>query len=223
MFHWIKSLPKKYLSPAERLSEIIFGLIMVLTVTSTLKIALTDGEAEIKTMILAALGCNAAWGIVDGVMYVLTNVFERGRYTRIISSIKSAPDKNTALAVIEEELETTIVQTLEENERKSIYTHVLNSASQAAPRETHIARDDLLGAFSCFFLVFLSTFPVVVPFLIIKDLGIAIRVSNLVAILMLFSLGHVWARYTDKSRFWAGIAMVLTGTIIVAITVALGG
>lgn len=105
-------------------------------------------------------------------MYILTSVFERSRYTRIISSIRSAPDKNTALAVIEEELETTIVQTLEENERKRIYAHVLNSASQTAPQEAHITKDYLLGAFSCFLLVFLSTFPVVIPFFIIKDLGI---------------------------------------------------
>jgi hypothetical protein len=41
-------------------------------------------------------------------------------------------DKNAALAVVEEELETTIVQTLDENERKHINTYVLNSASQAA-------------------------------------------------------------------------------------------
>jgi hypothetical protein len=75
-------------------------------------------------MIFAALGCNTAWGIVDGVMYVITNVFERSRYTSVISSLRSAVDKNAALSVIEEELETTIVHTLEENERKSIYAHV---------------------------------------------------------------------------------------------------
>src|SRR5659263_745945 len=70
--HRIKSFLEIYLSPAERLSEIIFGLIMVLTITSTLKIALTDGEAGIRTMAIAALGCNAAWGIVDGAMYILS-------------------------------------------------------------------------------------------------------------------------------------------------------
>lgn len=53
-------------------------------------------------------------------MYVLTNVFERSRYTRVISSIRSTVDKNAALAVVEEELETTIVQTLDENERWNV-------------------------------------------------------------------------------------------------------
>src|SRR3990172_13154673 len=98
---YLKRFSEKYLTPAERLSEIIFGLIMVLTVTSTLKIALTDGEAGIQTMIIAALGCNAAWGIVDGVMYVLTNLFERNRYSRLVLSIKSASDENRAIAAIE--------------------------------------------------------------------------------------------------------------------------
>ncbi|HEY9206528.1 MAG TPA: VIT1/CCC1 transporter family protein [Candidatus Methanoperedens sp.] len=223
MLHRIKRFSEIYLTPAERLSEIIFGLIMVLTVTSTLKIALTGGDAEIKMMIIAAIGCNTAWGIVDGVMYVLTSVFERSRYARMISYISSAPDKKAALAIIEEELETTIVQTLDEDERKRISAQVLNSASRAGTQEVNVTREDIFGAISCFFLVFLSTFPVVVPFFIIRELGIAIRISNLIAILMLFAIGYGWARYTNRNRYKAGIAMVFIGSVIVAITVALGG
>jgi archaellum biogenesis protein FlaJ (TadC family) len=71
MFHRINSLPKKYLSPAERLSEIIFGLIMVLTVTSTLKITLIDGEAEIRTMIFAAIGMVLIGSIIVGITVAL--------------------------------------------------------------------------------------------------------------------------------------------------------
>src|SRR4030065_1966370 len=99
-------------------------------------------------MIFAALGCNTAWGIVDGVMYVLTNVFERSRYTRVISSIRSTVDKNAALAVIEEELEP-IKWVLDEKERKRIYAEVLKSASKASPQEALVRNDDVFGAFSC--------------------------------------------------------------------------
>jgi VIT1/CCC1 family predicted Fe2+/Mn2+ transporter len=173
-------------------------------------------------MIFAALGCNTAWGIVDGVMYVLTNVFERSRYTRVISSIRSTVDKNAALAVVEEELEP-IKWVLDEKERKRIYAEVLKSASKASPQEALVRNDDVFGAFSCFLLVFFSTFPVIIPFLIMRNLEIATRASNLVAIVMLFAIGYEWAKYTNKNRLRAGIGMVLIGSIIVGITVALGG
>lgn len=40
---------------------------MVLTFTGTLSAA-TAGREDVRIMLLAAIGCNAAWGIVDGVM-----------------------------------------------------------------------------------------------------------------------------------------------------------
>ena len=56
-----------------------------------------------------------------------------------------------------------------------------------------------------------------------RNLEIATRASNLVAIVMLFAIGYEWAKYTNKNRLRAGIGMVLIGSIIVGITVALGG
>lgn len=220
---WIKGFSEIYLSPAERLSEIMFGLIMVLTVTSTMKIVLTNGETETRIMMFAALGSNAAWGIVDGVMYVLTSVFERNRYARLVSCIRTAPDENSALSVIEEELEPTVISMLDEKEKRRIYIEILKGTSQATLQEARVTKDDISGAFSCFLLVFFSAFPVVVPFFILQDLRIAIRVSNLVAIMMLFAIGYEWAKYTNKNRLKAGIAMVLIGSTIVALTVVLGG
>ncbi|HKB15545.1 MAG TPA: hypothetical protein VKF62_05735, partial [Planctomycetota bacterium] len=55
---------KGFLSPHERISEILFGLIMVLTFTGTLSAA-EAGRSDVRTMLLGALGCNVAWGIID--------------------------------------------------------------------------------------------------------------------------------------------------------------
>jgi len=211
---WIKRFLEKYLSPAERLSEITFGLIMVLTVTSTIGIALPRDEAAIRVMIAAALGCNAAWGIVDGVMYVFTGLFDRTRYARLVSHIRTTADKNAALSSIEKELEPTIIWSLNEKERKRISAEVLKSVSEATPEEGSIMRDDVFGAFASFLLVFFAALPLVLPFFIIRDAWIAIRVSNLVAITMLFAIGYQWAQYTNTNRFRAGVAMVLTINVL---------
>jgi len=57
----------------------------------------------------------------------------------------------------------------------------------------------------------------------ITDLAVAARAPNLVARAMLFVIGYEWARYTNRNRFRTGIAMGVIGSVIVSITVALGG
>ena len=68
----------RILDPIDRISEILFGLVMVLTSTNALSV-ISAGHADVRTMILGALGCNLAWGVIDGVLYLLGCLSERGR------------------------------------------------------------------------------------------------------------------------------------------------
>src|SRR5438094_10039595 len=58
---------RRVLEPIDRVSEVLFGLIMVLTFTGSLSVA-EAGRENIRTMLIGALGCNLAWGIIDGVL-----------------------------------------------------------------------------------------------------------------------------------------------------------
>jgi hypothetical protein len=69
---------KHVLDPIERASEVLFGLIMVLSFTGSLSAA-TAGHSEIRTMLFGALGCNFAWGIVDAIMYLMNTMSGRAR------------------------------------------------------------------------------------------------------------------------------------------------
>jgi hypothetical protein len=60
----------RVLEPVERLSEILFGLIMALTVTNAVSVATAD-QITIRTMLIAALGCNLVWRIIDAGMYLM--------------------------------------------------------------------------------------------------------------------------------------------------------
>jgi hypothetical protein len=53
--------PRRILDPMDRISEVLFGLIMALTFTSTLGVVTAD-NIRLRTMLVAALGCNLAWG-----------------------------------------------------------------------------------------------------------------------------------------------------------------
>ncbi len=84
-------------------------------------------------------------------------------------------------------------------------------------------RDDFVGAVRVFLLVFLSTFPVVIPFFVIPQVALALRASNAVAIAMMFATGWSLGRYTGRSGSRTGFAMVALGVVLVGITIALGG
>src|SRR6187401_2150301 len=80
---------QRFLDPADRIGEILFGLIMVLTSTTALSVA-TAGHADVKTMILGALGCNLAWGIIDAGMYLLGCLDERARGPLMLRNLRRA-------------------------------------------------------------------------------------------------------------------------------------
>ena len=71
------------------------------------------------------------------------------------------------------------------------------------------------GALGVFLLVFLSTFPVVLPFIFMHDAHLALRLSNGIAIAMLFGCGHMLAGYAGLRRVRTGLAMVVIGAVLV--------
>src|SRR5262249_41875576 len=61
--------PLRYLKPSESLSEIVAGLIMVLTFTLAASVLSGGGQDGARAALLGAIGCNAAWGIIDAVAF----------------------------------------------------------------------------------------------------------------------------------------------------------
>ena len=71
----------------ERISEILFGLIMVLTFTGALSVAEAD-KAEVQTMLIGAIGCNLAWGMIDGLFYLMGSFAEKGHGLKIYRAVR---------------------------------------------------------------------------------------------------------------------------------------
>src|SRR2546427_12257500 len=94
---------KRVLDPIDRVSEVLFGLIMVLTFTGSLSIA-EAGRSEVRTMLIGALGCNLAWGIIDGVLYLMGCLAEKGRGLLTFRAVRRAADPKEAQRVIADAL-----------------------------------------------------------------------------------------------------------------------
>jgi VIT1/CCC1 family predicted Fe2+/Mn2+ transporter len=172
-------------------------------------------------MLVGALGCNLAWGLVDAVMYVLTSVAMRGRGDVLLRELKATADKTAAHRMIADVLPDRIAQAVEADDLERIRRHLITLP--APPARSRVLREDFFGAAAVFLLVFLSTFPVAIPFMIVSDATRALRISNAVALVMLFLLGRSLAKSTGGSPWRFGLSMLLLGGILVAITIALGG
>ena len=210
----------RVLDPMERISETLFGLIMVLTFICSLGVA-TAGNINIQTMLIGALGCNLAWGIVDGGLYLLARINEQGGNILTLRAIRQAPDAEMARRVIADALPPELVSILP-MEQLELMRQKLQQLPE--PRERpKLTKRDWLGALGLCFLSFLSVFPVVIPFIFLSDAKLALRVSYAVAIVMLFCCGYAFG-YRSGVRPWAaGVSMVAIGSALVSIAVALGG
>jgi len=214
---------QRHLDPASRLGEILFGLIMVLGATLTAGLTVAEGEKGVRQLLRAAIGCNIAWGIIDGIMYVMNCVVVRSDRARFLRAVQSAPDPAAAQAIIRDEVEPEIGSVLGPEACESLYQSVRKRLGEAGVPETRITREDLYGALACFLLVLISCLPAAVPFLIFSSPIRALRISNFLLIAMLFVVGQRWARYTKMNRLAAGLAMVTIGLVLVGVAILLGG
>lgn len=172
----------RYLDPGERLGEILFGLIMVLTFTATARAALGDNPDSGRQLLIAALGCNIAWGIIDGGMYIMAAMLDRAHQAQAEARDHGVP-----------------------------------------PIHTRVTAEDIKGAIACFWLVVACTIPASLPFMVVDDPSLALRLSNGLLLVMLFVVGYEWGRYANTSRWISGLVFLVIGVLLVFLAIALGG
>jgi hypothetical protein len=211
----------RVLDPAARISEVLFGLIMALTFTGTLGAA-TAGREEVRTLLIGMIGCNIAWGLVDAVMFLMNALTERGRGLLTLRAVQQTATPEEAHRIVSDSLPPLVAATLTSSDFERIRRGLLARVA-AVPSRPQLTREDWIGAAGVFLLVFLSTFPVVIPFLVFSRVHLALRVSNLIAIVMLFFLGYWLGDHGGYNKWRAGSSMVLLGLMLVAIAIALGG
>ena len=210
----------RVLDPIERSSEIVFGLIMALTFTSTVSVA-SSTRNDVATLLASALTCNLAWGFVDAAMHVLAQMVTRQRQHSFATAIAHASPQE-ARRMILERMPDGLEPHLSADELDRLVEGV--RLLPVAERTFLPNRQDLRGATGIFLLVFLSTFPVALPFLLIGNVSTALRTSNAIAVALLFLVGTGLGRHMEWHSPWvAGLGIALFGAFLVAITIALGG
>jgi len=208
------------LDPVDRISEVLFGLIMLLSYTGSISVS-SQSKEEVHELLWAALACNFAWGLVDGIMYLMDNKMERGHSVKLINKLRNAKTNAEADEALKEEIQPLVSALLSEEELRTLG----NRIKELPPPSNRnlFTFNDFVSAGQIFLLVFFCTLPVALPFILFKDVEVALRVSNVIALIMLFSGGFLLAKYAGLRPYITALVYCLIGIVLVAITMALGG
>jgi VIT1/CCC1 family predicted Fe2+/Mn2+ transporter len=210
---------ERLLDPIDRISEILFGLIMAVTIVGSLSVA-TAGQTDARAVTVAAFGCNLAWGLVDAVMYLVRTATERTR-SRVLAKRIAGADPGTARQLIAEALPEHVAAISGPDEIEGMRRRLV-----ALPMAAHrlLQPRDYLAAVGIFLLVVVATFPVVAPFLLTDDVALAMRLSQAITLCMLFLAGFGLGRYAGHARpLRTGLLMAVLGAALIAAVKALGG
>lgn len=211
---------KRPLDDVERSMEALFGLIMVLSFTGSLSV-MTAGRQDVREMLVGALGCNLAWGVIDACFYLMGILTARGHGLLLVQRLRTTKDDQEVSEIYAETMPEVVVELMTPAERESLRQRI---ASLPDPkRRSWLTAMDLKGALGVFLWVFLVTFPVALPFVFMTDAVTALRVSNGIAIVLLGLIGYRLATHSGWRKLRTILVMVLFGCATVAFTIALGG
>ena len=158
---------------------------------------------------------------MDAVTFLLSTLTERGRDLLTIESVQLAASREEAYGVISAGVTPVVASTFTTGDFERM-RQALARIDDLPPAPTLI-RTDWAGAIAVFLLVFLSTFPLVIPFVLFTDVRFALRISNLIAIVMLFVCGYRLAAHGGQHPWRTGLGVMSVGIVLVAIAIALGG
>ena len=215
------ALEADVLSPVDRISEMLFGLLMALTFTGAVSVA-ESGNAEIRTMFIAALGCNLAWGLVDAVMHLVRTVTERGRLITLVRAVQGRTATSKRVARWSSSRCRAWRRAWSRRRRSRPFVAASSPCRRCRQGRTS-AGVTSWWRFRSSSSSSSSTFPVVLPFLLMQDVTMAKNVSRAIALAMLFLGGLGLGRYAGYGSWRVGLIMAGLGTALIVAINALGG
>ena len=220
----MRDFATQHLDPGSHMGEALFGLIMTLTFTLGADLVIQEeGREGARQMLIGILGCNLAWGIIDGVLYVLACAFERGRVQRIGYEVRKARNPDQARRLVAGELDELLAPLTDPQQRDALYSAIVQRVKTESTLPEPITREDLLAGLESGLLVFGCSIPAVLPFLVFDQPQVALRVSNTILLALMYYLGYRHARHTLAKPWIAGFVFLLAGLFLVVLTIRLGG
>jgi hypothetical protein len=209
-------------------AEAMYGVIIVMTFTSTLRNSKFDTQEIYSTVVFSALYCCIAWGVTDGFFYAWEDAYNAKTRRLMIEDSKRSDGKPMAYALVKDELDDTILSTINEANRKKLYEIFIEYLSHTEVKKEDrrsILRNLPHYLWGTSLLSVGAGVLVLLPFFVIRsNIPLALNTSNLAGVVALFGIGFFRTPDEKISRKLAsGIISALLGLIIAGVTIALGG
>jgi hypothetical protein len=227
----LSNLLGEFLDPIDALFTIFFSILFALLFTLSYSILIYHGIISSsfasgygKELFFTILGAVIAWGIIDGILYILGESFARRERYRLLQYVQTSTSEEEAVTAIAYELDFILKPITSDEQRHALYRDIRAYLNQAEPQAIVIQREDVSGAMATVLLSAVSVLPSLFPLLLLPDnTALAIRISNSVSFLVIFAAGYSWGLHTDTNPWKTGLLLSSLCLAMVLVAMLLGG
>jgi len=221
----------EFLDPIDALFTIFYSILFALLFTLSYRILMYRGVLSSsfeggygQKLFFTILGAVTAWGIIEGVVYVVSEVLARRERYRLLQYVQTSDDEEEATAAISDELDFILEPITTKEQRHALYRHIRVCLGQARPQPIGVKREDVIGALATLFLYVVAVLPSLLPLLMLPDdTAMAIRISNVVSFIVVFGTGYVWGIHTGTNPWMIGLLLSSVCFTMVLVAMLLGG
>jgi hypothetical protein len=214
----------RYLDPETIWSELTFWLIMAITFTFGSRAVVGPHFLEhLNEIAIGAVECNVAWGAIDGVFFVLGEVFDIGRTGLWVRKARSATNERAAIEAIRIRLGERIGELAPSPESDRLYRDILAVLKRMDAPRAWPTFDGMIGAVLICLLVSATSLTVALPIWLIPDPELAVRTIHVLLAACLFATGYGMAQAVGLPPLRYGAVMALVGGALGGLAYALGG
>ncbi|NJN80945.1 MAG: hypothetical protein HC802_00740 [Caldilineaceae bacterium] len=221
----------EFLAPIDAIFTVFYSVLFALLFTLSYSVLIDQGVISSSfasgyghELFVAILGAVTAWGIIDGVLYVLGERLARRERYRLLRYVQSTDSEEEAATAIAYELDFILEPITNDEQRNALYHDIRGYLSQAEPQAIGIQRQDVVGAAATVVLYIVAVLPSLLPLLLLPDdTALAIRISSVVSFTVIFVAGYSWGLHTDTNPWKIGLLLSSVCLAMVLVAMLLGG
>lgn len=194
---------------------------MVLTFTLAGGVA----KADAQEIILGAAGCAVAWGIIDGSIFMLNSLFQKGWRMRLMQQLKEVR-QDEAVGILRKEFDERYADVISEPTRELVYKDITESIKSIPVERPTITKDDVMGAVGLVTIEAICSLFAIIPLIVFGDQWYALRASNVSLLVVLTIVGYYWAGWAGwkgSGRTLITAAICGVGILMVVVAILMGG
>lgn len=207
------------LDPVDYLLELTAALAAMLTIVLTAASYTDEVDDPAQMLLVVALGCSLGGGLSSGLLWVLEDLSrDAGRRdfdARLRAAEQSAIDQARA------RVELASYGRLEPEEVARIVDALATRGGDRPLPLVDLDRSNLRVTAACVLYNTTALVLASIPFVFVSDWQLALRVSNVVILAMLFIVGFRWGKRLHANPWRSGLALLVLGLLLVSVSLAM--